>query len=88
MMLDFWDGGDTALRRPRGPRSSVAGSKKHPPMRHFLALPRALHADRRGVTALEYALVAGALSGVLVTAFTLLGAEIHASLTAVAALIP
>ena len=57
-------------------------------MRHFRVLLRALHADRRGVTALEYALVASALSGVLVAAFTLLGGDIQASLTAVAAIIP
>ncbi len=47
-----------------------------------------LHADRRGVTALEYALVAGALSGLLVAAFTLLGTDLQAALAAVAALIP
>ena len=57
-------------------------------MRHFQILPRTLHADRRGVTALEYALVAGALSGLLVAAFTLLGTDLQAALAAVAALIP
>lgn len=57
-------------------------------MRHFWVLTCALHADRSGVTALEYALVAGAPSSVLVAAFTLLGGDIQASLIAVAALIP
>ena len=57
-------------------------------MRQFRILLRALLADRRGVTALEYALVAGTLSGVLMAAFTLLGTDIQASLAAVAALIP
>ena len=57
-------------------------------MRYFRILPRTLHADRHGVTALEYALVAGALSGLLVAAFTLLGTDLQAALAAVAALIP
>ena len=57
-------------------------------MRHFRPLMRALRADRHGVTALEYTLVAGTLSGVLVAAFTLLGTDTQASLAAVATLVP
>ena len=44
--------------------------------------------DRRGVTALEYALVAGALAGFLIAAFTTLAGDLHTALDAVAALIP
>ena len=47
-----------------------------------------LRADRRGVTALEYALVAGALSGLLVAAFTVLGADLQTALLTAAANIP
>ncbi len=45
-------------------------------------------ADRRGVTALEYALVAGALAGFLIAGFTTLAGDLHTALDAVAALIP
>ena len=51
-------------------------------------LRQSLRADRRGVTALEYALVAGALSGLLVAAFTVLGADLQTALSAAASLIP
>ena len=51
-------------------------------------LQQSLRADRRGVTALEYALVAGALSGLLVAAFTVLGADLQTALLAAAANIP
>ena len=47
-----------------------------------------LFADRRGVTALEYALVAGALAGFLIAAFTTLAGDLHTALDAVAVLIP
>jgi pilus assembly protein Flp/PilA len=57
-------------------------------MTHFTTLLRAMKADRRGVTALEYALIAGVLATVLVTAFTLLGTNLSAALTAVAGSIP
>ena len=52
------------------------------------SLQQSLRADRRGVTALEYALVAGALSGLLVAAFTVLGADLQTALSAAAANIP
>ncbi len=51
-------------------------------------LQQSLRADRRGVTALEYALVAGALSGLLVAAFTVLGGDLQTALSAAASLIP
>lgn len=47
-----------------------------------LKLLRALYCDRRGVTALEYALIAGVLATVLVTAFTALGGDLSGALTA------
>ena len=52
------------------------------------SLQQSLRADRRGVTALEYALVAGALSGLLVAAFTVLGGDLQTALSAAASLIP
>jgi len=48
----------------------------------YLKLLLALNSDRRGVTALEYALIAGVLATVLVTAFTALGGDLSAALTA------
>ena len=51
-------------------------------------LRQSLRADRRGVTALEYALVAGALSGLLVAAFTVLGGDLRTALVAAVSLIP
>jgi pilus assembly protein Flp/PilA len=40
----------------------------------------ALQADRRGVTVLEYALIAALIAGVVVTAFTTLGNDIKTSI--------
>lgn len=57
-------------------------------MIHYLKLLRALYGDRRGVTALEYALIAGVLATVLVTAFTTLGTDLKTALTTLAASIP
>ena len=53
-------------------------------MTAYLYLLRALYRDRRGVTALEYALIAGVLATVLVTAFTSLGTSLSTTLGAVA----
>jgi Flp pilus assembly pilin Flp len=39
-----------------------------------------LHADRRGITALEYAAIAGVLVAVVVTAATTLGGDISNTL--------
>jgi Flp pilus assembly pilin Flp len=54
----------------------------------YLKLLQALNSDRRGVTALEYALIAGVLATVLVTAFTTLGTDLKTALLAVATSIP
>ncbi|MDE2580010.1 MAG: Flp family type IVb pilin [Rhodospirillales bacterium] len=54
----------------------------------YLKLLRVLYGDRRGVTALEYALIAGVLATVLVTAFTTLGTDLSTALTKLAASIP
>lgn len=51
-------------------------------------LLRTLYGDRRGVTALEYALIAGVLATVLITAFTTLGTDLSTALTAMAGKIP
>ncbi len=47
-----------------------------------------LYGDRRGVTALEYALIAGVLATVLVTAFTTLGTDLSTAVTTVGTSIP
>jgi len=57
-------------------------------MTSYLFLLRSLRADRRGVTALEYALIAGVLGTLLVTAFTTLGTDLQTALTTLAASIP
>jgi pilus assembly protein Flp/PilA len=57
-------------------------------MTHSLVLLRALHADRRGVTALEYALIAGVLGSLLVAGFTAFGTDLQSALTSLAASIP
>ncbi|TLU72708.1 Flp family type IVb pilin [Lichenicoccus roseus] len=44
-----------------------------------------LGVDRRGVTALEYAIIAGVLATVLVTAFTTLGSKMDAAFVAIGA---
>ncbi len=53
-----------------------------------LFLLRSLRADRRGVTALEYALIAGVLGTLLVAGFTTLGTDLQTALTSLAASIP
>ena len=42
---------------------------------------KALRNDERGVTAVEYAIIAGVLGGILVTAFTTFGGSITTALT-------
>ena len=49
----------------------------------MLALLAALR-DRRGVTALEYGLIAGVLAVVVVTAFTTLGTGLNTAFTNIA----
>ena len=51
---------------------------------YFLKALCALQADRRGVTALEYALIAAVVAGVVVTAFTTLGTDISTKVGALA----
>ena len=53
-------------------------------MSEYLKLLRALYGDRRGVTALEYALIAGVLATVLVTAFGALGTAMTGAITTIA----
>ena len=52
-------------------------------MIEYLKLLRVLYGDRRGVTALEYALIAGVLATVLVLAFKTLGTDISTALAGV-----
>ncbi len=47
------------------------------------SLLASLNTDRRGVTAVEYAVVAGVLVAIIATAFTSLGNGISSTLTAV-----
>jgi len=49
----------------------------------YIKLMNALHNDRRGVTAVEYAVVAGVLVTVIATAFGKLGTGISDTLTSV-----
>jgi pilus assembly protein Flp/PilA len=54
-------------------------------MRTFLSNLRTLGKDTRGVTALEYGLIAGLISVVIVTAVTDLGAKLITTFTAITA---
>jgi pilus assembly protein Flp/PilA len=56
----------------------------HHMMETIMAL---LRADRRGVTAVEYAIIAGVVALVIVVAFTSLGTSISSKITAVSATI-
>ena len=47
-----------------------------------------LQADRRGVTAMEYAVIAGVIVTIIATAFTAFGHAIGTALTSIAAAIP
>lgn len=48
----------------------------------------ALARDRRGVTALEYGLIAGLIAVVIVTSVTALGTTVNATFNAVVAALP
>jgi pilus assembly protein Flp/PilA len=50
-----------------------------------LALLQSMKSDRKGVTALEYGLLAGLIAGVIVVAVTAVGANINGVFTTVAA---
>jgi len=47
-----------------------------------------LQADRRGVTAMEYAVIAGVIVTIIAGAFTLFGTAIGTALSTIAAAIP
>jgi pilus assembly protein Flp/PilA len=64
-----------ALRRCNAPRMRI--------MIEYLKTWLELKTDRRGVTALEYGVIAGVLAVVVVTAFTTLGAGLNNAFTAV-----
>jgi pilus assembly protein Flp/PilA len=49
---------------------------------------RALANDERGVTALEYGLIAGLVAVVIVTSVTTLGTKLTATFTSIAAALP
>jgi pilus assembly protein Flp/PilA len=57
-------------------------------MRTFLKNLRALANDERGVTALEYGLIAGLVAVVIVTSVTALGTKLNTTFTAISAALP
>ncbi len=57
-------------------------------MRTFLSNLSALAKDERGVTALEYGLIAGLVAVVIVTSVTTLGSNLKTTFTTIAAAIP
>ncbi len=57
-------------------------------MRTFLTNLRALANDERGVTALEYGLIAGLVAVVIVTSVTTLGTKLSSTFAAIAAQLP
>jgi pilus assembly protein Flp/PilA len=54
----------------------------------FLKDLRALANDERGVTALEYGLIAGLVAVVIVTSVTTLGTKLTTTFTSIAAALP
>ena len=54
----------------------------------FLKNLRALAHDERGVTALEYGLIAGLVAVVIVTSVTALGTKLNTTFTAISAALP
>jgi pilus assembly protein Flp/PilA len=54
----------------------------------FLNNLNALAKDERGVTALEYGLIAGLVAVVIVTSVTALGTKLNTTFTAIAAALP
>jgi pilus assembly protein Flp/PilA len=57
-------------------------------MRTFLNNLSALANDERGVTALEYGLIAGLVAVVIITSVTTLGSKLSTTFTNIAAAIP
>jgi pilus assembly protein Flp/PilA len=54
----------------------------------FLKSLNALAKDERGVTALEYGLIAGLVAVVIVTSVTTLGTKLQTTFTSIAAALP
>jgi pilus assembly protein Flp/PilA len=54
----------------------------------FLNNLRALAKDERGVTALEYGLIAGLVAVVIVTSVTALGTKLNTTFTSIASALP
>jgi pilus assembly protein Flp/PilA len=57
-------------------------------MSTFLTNLRALANDERGVTALEYGLIAGLVAVVIVTSVTALGTRLNTTFTSIASALP
>ena len=57
-------------------------------MRRFLTRLEALAIEERGVTALEYGLIAGLIAVVIVTSVTALGNQLSATFAAIVAALP
>lgn len=73
-----------------GARVFVArrGSMGDRTMRGFLNTLNAMKTDTRGVTALEYGLIAGLVAVVIVTSVTSLGTKLTSTFTTIAAALP
>jgi pilus assembly protein Flp/PilA len=69
---------------PLGPCVSTKETKMHT----FLNNLKALANDERGVTALEYGLIAGLVAVVIVTSVTALGSKLTGTFTTIAAALP
>ena len=52
-------------------------------MLEYLGMIKALASDRRGITAMEYAVVAGAILAVALVAFNALGTQLSSTIGAV-----
>jgi pilus assembly protein Flp/PilA len=67
---------------------SAAHQHKDTNMHTFLNNLKALAKDERGVTALEYGLIAGLVAVVIVTSVTALGTKLTSTFTTIAAALP
>jgi pilus assembly protein Flp/PilA len=76
----------------QGSREDAAGrrakSKQETIMFSFLKSLSALAKDERGVTALEYGLIAGLVAVVIVTSVTTLGTKLQTTFASIAAALP
>jgi pilus assembly protein Flp/PilA len=73
---------------PRARESSPAKAARTLRMSTFIHNLRSLAHDERGVTALEYGLIAGLIAVVIVTAVTNLGTQLVTTFTAIATALP